>query len=144
MYLKLGKEEDASDVVELARDLFNHSVYSTMSTFSSVEVKENYLISLEKSQTEMVTLLLCNDSGFVIGFLSASAAPLIFNDKDKVAVELGFWVYKEHRSQSALKKLLDAYYYWARTVGCQAAILGKIKNRDEIETYKVKKLWQQH
>ena len=144
MYLKLGKEEDASDVVELARDLFNHSVYSTLSTFDPVEVKENYLESLERPGHEITNILLCSvHSGHVIGLLCGAATPLAFS-KDKLAVELCFWVYKEHRTSAALKKLLEAYYYWARAVGCKAAVVGKIKNRDEIETYKVKKLWQQH
>lgn len=142
MYLKLGTEDDAGDVVELGRDLFNHTVYSTLSTYNAHEVKENYVTSLEKPGHENTTILLCKDNGHVIGFIAAAASPLAFSENDKIAVELGFWVYKEHRSATALKKLLEAYYYWARTVGCKAAVLGKIKNRDDIETYRLKKLWQ--
>lgn len=141
MYLKLGKEEDWSEVVEIARDLFNHSIYSTISTFNPVEVRDNYNASLDKHAHEVTNILLCSSSGNVIGFLCAAASPLAFSEKDKIAVELGFWIYKEHRTQEAFKKLLEAYYYWARAVGCKAAILGKIKNKETVETYRLKKLW---
>lgn len=141
MYLKLGTEEDVSAVVELARDLFNHSVYSSLSTFDPIEVKENYLESITKPPHEASHILLCSNSGHVIGFLCAAASPVAFNGKDKVAIELGFWVYKEHRTPASLKKLLEAYYYWARAVGCKAAVLGKIKNNTDVETYRLKKLW---
>ena len=142
LYLKLGAEDDWSEVVELSRDLFNHSVYSSMSTFDPAEVRENYHASLSRPGNEVSNILLCRSSGHVIGMLCAGTSPLAFNSVDKIALELAFWVYKEHRTQEALKKLLEAYYYWARAVGCKAAIVGKIKNNQTVETYRMKKLWQ--
>ena len=142
LYLKLGKVEDAESVVALSRDLFEASIYSTVSLFDPEKVKENYLLSLDKPDTEHCTILLCEDKR-TIGFLSCASTSMLYSS-DLMALEVGMWVGPVEFKKPGYRKLLEGYYYWAKKIGCKAALVGKlVKDKHSVEVYRMKNLWPQ-
>lgn len=135
LYLKLGTRADLDDVLNLCYDMYLNSVYSSVLEFKPSIAKESYLESLTVPMNESTTILLMKE-GRVIGFISCTVAKFYFS-AEKVATEAGFWIYKDDRTKEGLKKLLTAYYYWAKEVGCKAALIGKI-DKNNVESYRLK------
>ncbi len=137
--LSLATKDDLQDSVELIRDLFDNSVYSLYGTFNSKDILEVLNNTLEGGLSEGSIILLKEDSK-IIGILVCSIIHQMFNRKEKTAVELAFWIAPEHRSYTSIKMVISAYKYWAKGVGCNTMLLGKTKNMNSPETYKIVRL----
>lgn len=136
--LKLATSEDGKEVAGLFKELHDHSVYKDIIEYKPEDVSK--LVSkLAKDPNLGVTILLLED-GKLIGAMICSTMQQVFNNSEKTAVELGFWITEEHRTASALKKLLQAYRYWAKRVGCTSILQGKLTDRKNTETYTIRKL----
>ena len=136
--LRLGTAEDLPIVLELAEELFNSSVYKKFHTFDKNRITSLYLESLTKPQDEICTVLLTKN-GEVEGFITMTAQPAAFSDAF-LAVELGFYIREEERNYSSIKRLQEAYYYWAKRVGCVSLIQGKIKHDLNPETFRIRRI----
>jgi hypothetical protein len=88
--------------------------------------------------TGCIVLLLENDK--VIGFFMMTYMNHLYNKREKTAVEVAFWIDEDKRTISNYKQLLGSYKYWAKKTGCNSMMLGKLKSRDEIETYVLRKV----
>lgn len=135
LFLKLGTEYDADIVVDLSLDLYTGSVYNGTSAFDPAVVRDNYLNSLKLGNSVFCAILLIRGSR-CIGFLVCSKQTPVFT-KDVYATEQGFWIYPQYKTIAGMKKLLEAYYYWAKAVGCKGAFIGKL-NKDKVEQYRLK------
>lgn len=136
--LKLATEQDALSVATLFEELHKHSVYEGIVDYKKGDVAD--LVSrLSRDPNSGVTILLLEDEKLV-GAIICSTMQQVFNKSEKTAVELGFWITEEHRTASALKKLLQAYRYWAKRVGCTSILQGKLTDRKNTETYTIRKL----
>lgn len=136
--LKLAEESDALAVAILFKELHKHSVYEGVVEYQVQDVAE--LVSkLAKDPTSGVTILLYNEDR-LIGAMICSTMQQVFNKSEKTAVELGFWITEKYRTKESLKKLLQAYKYWAKRVGCTTILQGKLVDRKNTETYTIRKI----
>lgn len=139
LQLKLATEGYKDQVVDLYEELFNYSYYSTLGEYDRVYIGNMYLDSLAMDQTSIVTILLLDDTR-LIGAITCTKTGTSYNKLDSMAYELAFWIKPECRTKAAVKKLLEAYYFWAKKVGCKAAFTGKIKKKQGPETSQVRRL----
>ena len=136
--LKLAEEADALAVAVLFKELHDHSVYKDLIEYRPEDVAE-LVVKLSKDPTTGVTILLQED-GRLIGAIMCSTMQQVFNKSEKTAVEIGFWITEKHRTAASLKKLLQAYRYWAKRIGCTSILQGKLTDRKNTETYTIRKL----
>ena len=135
--LKLATRDDLPAFLELTEELFNNTIYATFSTFDIKHVSERFLASLEADQTKICTVVLVNGEA-PVGLITMARTG--FMNKEEMAVEVAFWIKPEFRTKKTIKMLLQAYFYWARKVGCKAAFVGKLKGRQAPEQYLVRRL----
>lgn len=136
--LKLATEKDGLAVAVLFKELHDHSVYNGIVDYRLEDVSA-MVEKLSKDPNSGVTILLYDD-GRLIGAIICSTMQQVFNQSEKTAVELGFWITPKSRTPAALKKLLSAYRYWAKRVGCTSILQGKLTDRKNTETYTIRKL----
>lgn len=135
--LRLATRDDLPAFLELTEELFNNTVYSTFSSFDTEHVSERFLASLEADQTKLCTVVLVNGEA-PVGLITMARTG--FMNKEEMAVEVAFWIKPEFRTKKTIKMLLQAYFYWARKVGCKAAFVGKLKGKQAPEQYLVRRL----
>lgn len=135
--LRLATVADAAALLPLAEKLFNQSVYSTFSTFDSAFVYRALRRAVEGDLSQSGILLLETPSG-PVGCLGMARTG--FMGKPELAIETVFWVEPEYRNMANMRQLLGAYFYWAKKVGCKAALVGKLKDKHQPEYYIVRKL----
>lgn len=136
--LKLATEGDALAVAVLFKELHSFSVYNNIVDYRAEDVVD-IVSKLSRDPTTGVTILLYEE-GKLIGAIICSTMQQVFNKSEKTAVELGFWITEKHRTPGALKKLLQAYRYWAKRIGCTSILQGKLTDRNNTETYTIRKL----
>jgi GNAT superfamily N-acetyltransferase len=135
--LRLATRDDLPAFLELTEELFDNTIYSTFSTFDTKHVSDRFLASLEGDQTKVCTVVLVNGEA-PVGLITMARTG--FMNKEEMAVEIAFWIKPEYRTKKTIKMLLQAYFYWARKVGCKAAFVGKLKGRQAPEQYLVRRL----
>jgi hypothetical protein len=136
--LKLATEQDGLAVAVLFAELYNYSVYKGIVDYRPEDVS-SVVAKLAKDPNNGVTIMLLEE-GKLIGAIICSTMQQVFNKSEKTAVELGFWITEKHRNPSSMKKLLQAYRYWAKRVGCTSILQGKLTDRNNTETYTIRKL----
>lgn len=129
--LKLAQEDDISLSLELIEELFQDSIYSKVSKFKKNDVTE-VLLRILRGKPEDGIILLYDRCGILV----ASRIQHLFNKEENTAIELAFWA----RDKKAVKPLLKAYKYWAKRVGCTSIMYGKMKHKNEVEEYIIRKL----
>lgn len=138
-FLKLATVEDTETVLGLIEELFNESIYSKSMSFDRDSVKEIFLQVLNGPKDKSSIILLRSEDK-TVGLLACSVLQQLFNKNERTACELVFWVQPECRNIITLKKLLQAYRFWAKKVGCTSIMYGKMKSKYEVETYVLRKL----
>lgn len=136
--LKLAKKEDAAALAVFFEELFLHSTYRNVTTYSKKDV-EGLISKIAENSSTGVTIMLLSE-GTLIGAMICSSMKQVFNSAEKTAVELGFWITPEHRSKKALKEILSAYRYWAKRTGCSSIMYGKLTSDSSVENYIIRKI----
>ena len=139
VHLKLATIHDKKATLRLLEELFNASVYSKISSFDQDSASEAFKRIVEGKLTDGSIILLL-EGETPVGCLVASAVEHMFNRKEKTGVELAFWITPKKRTSEGIKMLLRAYRYWCKSTECTSILMGKLKNRDETETYTIRKL----
>ena len=139
MTLKLATVEDLKTVVSLCKELHSNSVYKDVIDFNEEDTADTVRDILEGNRSKACALLLLIDNK-PVGVLVASYVEHMFNKTEKTAVELAFFIKEDYRSYSSLKDLLAAYHYWAKQIGCTSIMQGKLKNKNEVESYTIRRL----
>ena len=137
--LKIATIHDKKATLRLLEELFNASVYSKVSSFNAEDASEAFRGTVDGKLSDG-SIILLQEGETPVGCLVASAIHHMFNRKEKTGVELAFWITPEKRTAKGLKMLLKAYRYWCKQTGCTSILMGKLKNRDEAETYTIRKL----
>ena len=137
--LKIATVHDKKATLGLLKELFDNSVYSRISTFNQEDASKAFkgIVDGKLSDGSIILLL---DRETPVGCLVCSAIEHMFNRKEKTGVELAFWITSSKRTLRGMKMLLQAYRYWCKTVGCTSILMGKLKTKNETETYTIRKL----
>lgn len=138
-YLKIAERSDTIAFLELVEELYDNTVYSTISPFDRERIEKMFVDSLGEDKEDICVLLLKSGERS-IGTIAMSKTALLASAEDKIAVELAFWIKPAERNQKTIKLLIQAYKYWAKLVGCKAIFIGKLKGRKSPEFYSVRKL----
>lgn len=138
--LRIATNADIPDILDLLEELHASSVYSSVSPFIRENVKDFIEGVVKGDKNRGCVILLSNASDKTIGLLVCSFMYQLFNQSHKSAVELAFWITPEQRSYKGIKLLLGAYKYWGRSVGCKSIMMGKLKSKNETETYSLRRL----
>ena len=85
-------------------------------------------------------VLQANPEGVPIGVFMMTYMNHLYNKTENTAVEVAFWIDPKSRTRENYKELLGAYKYWAKKSGCTSLMMGKMKSRDEVETYSLRKV----
>lgn len=136
--LKLAGKDDAEAVSILFKELHSASVYRNLMDYRPGDVS-NLVSRIADDPSRGCTILLL-EGRRLIGAIICSSMRQIFNQTEKTAVELGFWITPEFRNKANLKKLLSAYKYWAKKTGCNSILYGKLTDPGTPESYTVRKL----
>ena len=137
--LKIATIHDRKATLRLLKELFDESIYSTVTEFNPEDASESFRSTVEGKQEDGVVILLL-EGETPVGCLVASAIHHMFNKKEKTGVELAFWITKEKRTLTGMKMLLKAYRYWCKNTGCTSLLMGKLKSKDTVETYTIRKI----
>ena len=137
--LRLAGLQDKEAILSLTEELFNSSVYSKAAEFEREDTWSHFERAI-KGEPDVSAVVLLMEGDTPIGVLACSAMVQMFNSSEKTGVELAFWITPEKRTQSGMKKLLQAYRYWCRKIKCTSILMGKMKNDKEVETYSIRKL----
>lgn len=126
--LLLATEDHREDVIRMSREFHQESPYKD---FEYDEDKVNETISgfLDDDGSNKI-LVLAEVSGRIVGMIAALSYELYFNT-DKVSCELMWWVDHEARKKYPTlgPKLLEAYEFWAKKVGCKTAQVVSIEDK---------------
>jgi hypothetical protein len=137
--LKLATLEDVPEVIPVIKNLFDNSVYKTKVIWNSEDIISSLEGIINLPRTDGVVIVLYNN-GKAEGVIVASVMNHFFNKNHRTAVELAFWINEDSRSRASVKQLLGAYKYWAKRAGCHSILMGKLNNKNEVETYTIRKL----
>jgi hypothetical protein len=85
-----------------------------------------------KPEDKIVLLWIDEKTNKPVGVMGATAEMNIFNYY-RFACELMWWINPEHRKTKAASKMLQAYEFWARKIGCQSCSL--IDVMGNLDTY---------
>jgi GNAT superfamily N-acetyltransferase len=115
--------EDVPFIVDLAKELAKNSPYDDIGIdyAKTRQMMEKFVI---EGQVEYLALI-SHDNGEPVGAIFAYAFVPLFS-KNKVGVEVFFYVKPEYRKSQRGQDLRKAFEYWANLVGCkhvQGAIL---------------------
>lgn len=138
-HLKIATKADILDIVGLLEELHTASAYSKTIAFNDVDTYLTVESLLEAPQDTNCIILLYQE-GKAVGLIGMSHMTHMFNKSEKTAIELAFWLTFGHKTKSNAKKLLQAYYYWAKKIGCTTILTGSLKKDTEVETYKIKRI----
>lgn len=113
--LALAGLNDIDDILELAKEFHVETPYSPLN-LDLTKIR----VSLEKFIIEQGTdhlVLLSKSEGKVVGVLAAYAYEPLFS-RERMAIELFWYLKPEFRRGSRGTEMMDAYEYWARKAGC--------------------------
>jgi hypothetical protein len=139
LHLKLATAQDEEDVLTLLKELHDYSIYSTVVGWEPVKTKQSFKQVIEGS-LDTGGIVLLKDGSTAIGIIAFTYMLHMFNTDHKTAVELAFWVKPESRTIRAHRLLIGAYRDWARRTGCHSILMGKLKNKNEVESFTIRRL----
>ncbi len=139
MNLVIANYTHIVDIVTLLEDLHNSSAYSYVIPFSRTDTYLSVEKLLEAGQENNCIILLM-DQNKAVGIIGMSHMTHMFNSKEKTAIELAFWLLEPYRTKGNARKLLQAYRFWAKRIGCTSILIGNLKGPKEVETYRIKRI----
>lgn len=139
--LKIATQEDLEAILVLLEEFFNKTVYSTITDYSLIDTRESIANLLKVPVSQGCFVLLVSETGQVDGLLIGSYMNHMFNKAEKTAVEIALYIREGVATRALYKKLLQAYRYWAKSIGCNSIMTGQLApSPTEVESYSIRKL----
>lgn len=120
MNIRIAKQEDVLDIEPIGLEFFEESGYPGSLDFEAWRLQWQTLIELGAGY-----ILLLEDDGKVVGFLSALVMPDPFNGVH-MAAETCWFVSKSHRQGLAPIRLIREFETEARKRGCERALMSHL------------------
>lgn len=125
MTLKLATKDDLPRLHELFREFLQHSPYRTLK-YDYDKVQTLFLETIDNREA-FLYLVDVDELGLIQGFLLASKIQTLFSI-ESIGTEIAWWIEPLSRNFKTAVKMLDAYEYWAKLVGCKFASLAHLAN----------------
>ena len=142
----LQTEEDLYSALEIITKLFNESYHKGFSTFDVqavlLQLKEASLVSvntINKTHLPSIAIAIKAD-GRMVGIICGKVTNPIFNPVERIALEVAFYIYPDFRSFNHIRLLYGAFKQWAKLVGCQTIMMGRIREPGKQEEYFLKRI----
>lgn len=136
--LSFAKEEDLDAVVDLTYELFKQSYHSRFTTFDKNTV---YLLAKEMLNNQKSGVIFClKVEGKVVAILVGKVTEQLFNVRERTALELVFFILPGYSNFHSRKLLYGAFKQWAKLVGCQTIMMGRIREPGKQEEYFLKRI----
>jgi hypothetical protein len=132
--LRLATPDDLVCLIDFTRKLISELPYSPV--FDEIKIREILSKVLLGDKNENIIILVCHDD-IPVGVIGCAVSHPLWSEA-KIAIELLLYVTTSERNGSALRKLLEAYRFWAKKVGCEYVTYASYKNG--IEMSRVRKL----
>lgn len=137
------KLAEPSDDVERIYKLLSMAVKRTEYK-DLIKSKEQCLLAIQNylnlPNSDHICLLLIDSKDNYVGILAASKQYIspFFNP---IAAESVWWVDKSARKGTIPLRMLKAYEYWAKLIGCNKCCMGLIASAKDIDHDKLRKLY---
>lgn len=132
--IRIGEAGDVLDIVFLGKKFVKES-QNTHLGWDQDKAHDMAKMAVERDDFLVVVM---EHEEEVVGFLVALVTPCFFSNKLQ-AVEMAWYVHKDHRGSGEALKMVDAYELWAREAG---AILVNMINLDMLNGDKVKRIYE--
>lgn len=135
MNLKIATMEDFNEVKEMALEFLKESPYANYP--KDITKVDNIIFSflldkeLNNNKERVCLLAIPKGSNKPIGIIAGYTTEALFTNQ-KVATEVMWWVYPEHRGRSrASIELLQAFEHWASMVGSSYVQMASLASLDD-------------
>ena len=108
--LRLATKDDLELLVEMGRKFISSTGYAAYADETRMKELAEDFLTADPSQK---IVLLYEDKGMLGGVVT----PFLFGTV-KIATEVVWWVDPDHRKSEIGMKLLEAFEFWAKKVGC--------------------------
>lgn len=136
MYLKIIERQDLERFVELCRNFHQHSPYTAHKFDPSVVIEMANTI-IDSNKMESVAILLMDDNDVAQGMIVGVSSSLPFS-KDKIGLELVWWVEEAYRGTRKSIEMALAYKDWTKRIGCSLVQMSMLTNTN---TDKIDKMY---
>lgn len=125
--LRHANLDDIPAILEMAKDLYETSVYKTIKVdyARGRQMLEQFIVE----GNENFLVMLSHDEGTPVGVIAAYVFKPLFS-QERIATEVLLWLKPEYRTTQRGKELLDAYEYWAKLVGASFVQYGMLSSAD--------------
>lgn len=113
--VRIATPEDLEIILSLSSKFLEASPYSSKGDLEKIR---QLVLSFIEGDARDKIIFLYEDCGL----LAASTTEFLFG-KGKIAAEVAWWVNPERRKSDIGTKLLEAFEYWAKLVGCQSVTM---------------------
>jgi len=134
--LRLATWADMDKLIGFARCLISDLHYRPI--FDEFKVRQ-IITNVLNGDKNKALIIIVEQDGNPLGVLGSSLCqPLFCQSQEEMAVELLLYIVPEARGYIVLKRLLEAYTYWAKLVGATYISYASYKNG--IEMNRIKRL----
>lgn len=122
--LKVATYDDIPFLLPLLEEALKESPYKDFG-FNKDNIVQALTHMLSASNTNLI-LLMCSPNP--VGVLIATKSDISPFFTVSIATELLWWVHPDYRNDPRNIKMLGAFEYWAKTVGCQRVTMVTLEN----------------
>lgn len=122
--IKIATMSHYFDVYDMVLRFAANSPYTDYQVDES-KVADLVLAYLESPGSDRICFVVEHE-GRAVGMLAAQTSEILFS-RMKIAAETVWWMEPEFRNSTIPFKLLEAYEFWAKRVGCSIAQLSTVE-----------------
>ena len=136
--LKFAEEADLPAIVDLCKQLHERSYHSRFIPFDE---KSTYILAKEMLNSKKSNVIFClKVESTVVAVLAGKVTQQLFNISERTALELVFFILPLYNNFHSKKLLYGAFKQWAKLVGCQTIMMGRIREPGKQEEYFLKRI----
>lgn len=116
--IRLATPSDHNEIFRLLQQFYHEAPHRKYAEFNADIVHSHITEFLQAPKLEKIVFLAEDVKPF--GLLAAGTVPVFFSLDVKRAYEIAWYVEEDKRHKRDAIRLLDAYEYWAKQVGCKS------------------------